>query len=187
MYDRLSLLTKLSNLMRYPNSEHDFLLKTCELKFQRHPMDPESRFKRYCQQMLRLSLSEREELFTTTFDLKPKSFPYAGYHLYGEDYKRGLLMAGLKGGYRECGMEIDDELPDFVPLLIILYLRLEDADKAMSLRDDLLIPGMTTIHKELQEASSPYADIYQIVLNFLDADKASTSQKKTVLAEGGLK
>lgn len=167
------LLNKLSTLMRYPTGEYDFLLRICGNKLERHSADPDKRFAHFCKHMTRLSHHDREELFTATFDLKPKSFPYAGYHIYGEDYKRGLLMAGLKEGYKECGMDISDDLPDFVPLLLNLYIKLEDREKARSLRDDLLLPGMGTILEQLEKNSSVFADIYHIALNILEADKAA--------------
>jgi nitrate reductase delta subunit len=65
-----------------------------------------------------LSLGEWEELYTRTWDLDPLTPPYIGFHIWGEDYRRGNFLACLHAAYRETGLETDGELPDhLVPVL----------------------------------------------------------------------
>ncbi|HSE32303.1 MAG TPA: hypothetical protein VLA93_12100, partial [Pyrinomonadaceae bacterium] len=41
------------------------------------------------------SLSNLQELYTRTFDLNPACALEIGYHLFGENYKRGEFLANL--------------------------------------------------------------------------------------------
>src|ERR1035437_11124036 len=47
------------------------------------------------------SAGEAEERYTALFDLNPVCTLHAGYHLFGEDYKRGELLAGLAAELRD--------------------------------------------------------------------------------------
>lgn len=68
-----------------------------------------------------LSLGEWEELYTRTWDLDPLVAPYIGFHIWGEDYRRGNFLARLQTAYRSSGMGVDSELPDHL-VSILRYL-----------------------------------------------------------------
>ena len=59
-----------------------------------------------------------EEIYTSSFDLNPQCYPYAGYQLFGEDPKRSALMIGLQQSFCARGFSTGGELPDHVPLLL---------------------------------------------------------------------
>lgn len=173
MQNNKELIDKLSTLLCYPAEHLDSSMNFCRKMLKSHSADPESFFERFAQHMIKLSHHEQEEFYTSTFDLTPQAFPYAGYQIYGEDYKRGLLMAGLKEGYAECGIDLSNNLPDFIPLLLKMYTRLKDREKAQSLRDDLLLPGMNKVHEQLELCLNPFRDLFQIIINILEADKTA--------------
>jgi nitrate reductase delta subunit len=43
-------------------------------------------------------LARLEEIFSATFDLQAVCYPYVGYHLFGDSYKRAQFMARLNEG-----------------------------------------------------------------------------------------
>ncbi|GMV19295.1 MAG: hypothetical protein HS104_30395 [Polyangiaceae bacterium] len=61
------------------------------------------------------------ELFVRTFDIQAITTLDLGYTLFGEDYKRGALLAGLSAEHRrasnDCGTELGDHLPNVLRLL----------------------------------------------------------------------
>lgn len=65
-----------------------------------------------------ISQGEWEELYTRTFDLSPAVAPYLGYHIWGDGYPRGKLMADLNRAYRELGLDDQSELPDHLSLVM---------------------------------------------------------------------
>lgn len=62
-----------------------------------------------------------EELFTRTFDVQPITSLDVGYTLFGEDYKRGALLANLSREHtmakNDCGAELADNLTNVLRLL----------------------------------------------------------------------
>lgn len=62
-----------------------------------------------------------QELHLRTFDVQPITCLDVGYTLFGEDYKRGALLANLSREHveagNECGFELADHLPNVLRLL----------------------------------------------------------------------
>src|SRR5512144_2771489 len=63
-------------------------------------------------------LEKMQELYTTTFDMQPVCYPYIGYQLFGESYKRGALMAQLNEAYHAFGYSAGQELPDHLSVVL---------------------------------------------------------------------
>lgn len=101
---------------------------------------------------------EAEERYTALFDLNPACTLHAGYHLFGEDYKRGELLAGLAAELREAGIPIGTELPDYVPALLRLAAGSEP-DARATLVDHLLLPALVKMNGCLQGSESPWAGL----------------------------
>lgn len=82
--------------------------------------DPGARksFANFLRAVQTISQGEWEELYTRTFDLSPLVAPYLGYHIWGDGYPRGKLMAELNRAYREQGLEDLGELPDHLSLVL---------------------------------------------------------------------
>lgn len=74
------------------------------------------------------------ELYLRTFDIQAITTLDLGYVLFGEDYKRGALLAGLSGEHKkasnDCGLELADHLPN--------VLRLIPKMEAGEVRDELV-------------------------------------------------
>ncbi len=106
---------------------------------------------------------QAEEAYTVMFDLTPVSSLHLGYHLFGEDYNRGELLANLVFELRRAGVERGTELPDFLPTLMRLLARLDEEEDRRLLLDHLITPGMEKVNTELAKSESPWA----VVLRFL--------------------
>lgn len=165
------LLNSLSQTLRYPIPDTKMLV----IKLEKDLTEFDTKLARFLNNSLQYfensTLPEQEELYTSTFDLSPKTFPYAAFHIWGDNYKRGLLMAGLKSTYAEYGIEILNELPDYIPLLLNLYTRINDSEKANSLRDELLIPALKNMESELKKTTNVYSEIIEVITRLLEKTK----------------
>lgn len=101
---------------------------------------------------------EAEERYAALFDLDPVCTLHAGYHLFGEDYKRGELLAGLAAELRHAGISNGTELPDFLPTLLRLAAR-SDAEARATLVDYLLLPALVKMTGALEASESPWAAV----------------------------
>lgn len=107
-----------------------------------------------------LSLAKMQELYTTTFDMQPVCYPYLGYQLFGESYKRGALMAQLNEAYHAFGYSAGQELPDHLSVAL-RFLGLDSANREGDFCQALLVEGlMPALEKMLQsfgkQSESPY-------------------------------
>lgn len=102
---------------------------------------------------------EAEERYTALFDLSPVCTLHAGWHLFGESYERGALLAGLAGELREAGVDPGVELPDFLPNLLRLAAALGEGESRETLVDDLLMPALSRMAQALSESGSAWARV----------------------------
>ena len=65
-----------------------------------------------------------QELFTRSFDVQAIATLDIGYVLFGDDYKRGELLANLNREHvdarNDCGTELADHLPNILRLMSVL-------------------------------------------------------------------
>ena len=66
----------------------------------------------FAEKMAPLSVHDRQELFIQTFDLNPLCALEMGWHLFGENYDRGLLLVKMRQQLRMHGLPETRELPD---------------------------------------------------------------------------
>jgi len=109
---------------------------------------------------------EAEERYTALFDLNPVCTLHAGYHLFGEDYKRGELLAGLAAELRRAEIPNGTELPDFFPTLLRLAAR-SDAEARATLVDYLLLPALVKMADALKASESPWAAVVRALTSAL--------------------
>jgi nitrate reductase molybdenum cofactor assembly chaperone NarJ/NarW len=106
-----------------------------------------------------LSPSRLEEIYSATFDLSDACCPYLGYHLFAGSPKRAALMVNLKEAYREAGIEVGQELPDHISLVLRLLARSHEGEVASDLRECLLVPGLSKMAEALAESQNPYGSL----------------------------
>jgi nitrate reductase delta subunit len=104
-----------------------------------------------------LPLERLQEIYAATFDLNPACCLYAGYHLFGDSYKRGALMAKLNAEYCSRGYDPGNELPDHLTVLLRFLADLDDAGLRSELLEELVLPALDRIVKSFAGTSNIYA------------------------------
>ncbi len=132
----------------------------------------------------KVSLTEMEELFTRTFDVKPLCCLDIGYVLFGEDYKRGSFMAELKREHEEAGNPIGCELPDHLPYVLNLLPRMSDPSLASELATCIVIPALKKMLQSFESENNSYRKVLQAVLQKLEIDYAQGQSASPALQEG---
>jgi len=117
-----------------------------------------------------LSLSELQELYTRTFDLSPVCTLDIGYHLFGENYKRGVFLANLRETEAPFNLGQEHQLPDFLPVVLRLVTKLDDEELRASLIAECLMPALEKMLKTLSEADNPYRHLLETVRTMLQSE-----------------
>lgn len=99
-----------------------------------------------------LPLSGLQELYTRTFDLRPVCALDLGWHLFGEDYKRGLLLARMRRELRHHGVAETCELPDHLSHALLLLARMEPA-QAEEFASSIVAPALESMMERVPSSN----------------------------------
>ncbi|WP_043630715.1 nitrate reductase molybdenum cofactor assembly chaperone [Nonomuraea candida] len=120
--------------------------------------------------------------YVETFDLQRRCCLYLTYYTDGDTRRRGESLAALKARYRAAGWELlEDELPDFLPVLLE-FAALDPAGVAL-LREHRA--GLELLRAALAERGSPYADVVGAVCDGLPPATAADRDRAARLAAAG--
>ena len=122
-----------------------------------------SQFSLFASETGRISLSDLQELYTRTFDLSPVCALDIGYHLFGENYKRGVFLANLRETEAPFDLGQEHQLPDYLPVLLRLLTKLDDEELRSALIADCMIPALEKMLKTFGEGENPYRHLIAAV------------------------
>ncbi len=121
-------------------------------------------------------LAQLEEIYTSAFDLQPACYPYAGYHLFGESYRRGEFLAKLKARYSAIGFSSGNELPDHIAVLLRYLSLLQDENEQEVIVSECLLPALAQMETHLK-GENPYLNVLQSVLIVLRPSIAADEER----------
>jgi nitrate reductase molybdenum cofactor assembly chaperone NarJ/NarW len=110
-----------------------------------------------------------EEVYTATFDLQAGCSLYAGYHLFGDDYRRSVLLVKLKESYRVRGFSTGKELPDHLCVLLRFLALHGHEPESLELVSDCVIPALSKMVEGAARVASPYRLVLEALLQWFRA------------------
>jgi len=94
------------------------------------------------------STLDLQELHTRTFEIQSLTTLGIGYVMFGDDYKRGDLLANLNREHLLVHNDCRGELADHLPNVLRLIPLLKDQDDREELVEELLVPALSLIIHE---------------------------------------
>ncbi len=119
-----------------------------------------------------------QESYINAFDLRPDCTPNLGYHLFGDDGRRGLFLAELKGRIESAGIASGSELPDHISVLL-RYMH-QDEQECRILIEDCVLPAVSRMAEVLDSSDNPYRHALHALLTLLQQQNEAPSE----MAEG---
>jgi nitrate reductase molybdenum cofactor assembly chaperone len=132
----------LADLFAYPHAEFEEKIERVQAMLDDRFPDAAEELRPFTDVVPKLPLHEAEELFTRSFDVQSLTTLDAGYVLFGDDYKRGELLANLNGEHRRAGLDCGTELGDHMPNLLRLIAKMEDQELMRELVEEILYPAL---------------------------------------------
>lgn len=168
----------LASSLEYPGEDWNTRLERCKQWLTIQEPDVAVQFIRFRRKVKELSIDKLQELYTQTFDLNPVCTLDIGYHLFGENYKRGELLAKLRETEAPYELGQANQLPDHLPVLLRLLAKLGDEELRQALIGEILIPALAKMLEALSQTENPYRDLIEVISNALknevpDAESAS--------------
>lgn len=104
------------------------------------------------------ALWEAEEAFTGVFDVNPACAPEVGWHLFGEEYARGMFLVRMRQELRKHGIPESTELPDHITHVLALIAAMPD-DEAARFVTACVLPAVGRMDAALARTDSPYRHV----------------------------
>lgn len=172
----------LAGLFDYPDASTDRILDQVEVELKDRYPGAHDPFQKFCRVMRDLAPEEREEVFTTHFDLDPRIPMDLGFILFGEDYRRGNFLALMQAEQSRAGNDLRSELADHLPNVLRLVARIGEKELAEELAASIVLPAV----KEMVSLSSGrgpgYRDAFETLHACLAADLAALPYESCPIA-----
>ncbi len=148
-----------ADLLDYPTADWEARVADCKWSMNSSPTPCAGLLLEFLQAVEGLPLATLQERYTQTFDLNPVCNLEIGYHLFGENYKRGVFLANLRETEAPFTLGQAHQLPDYLPVLLRLLVKLEDAELRSDLIAECLIPALDLMTAALQKAGNLYGSL----------------------------
>lgn len=132
----------LAALFEYPDAKFPQRVQDLTKFLHRHYIKAAAELDRFAGHLPMQDLMTMQELFTRSFDVQAITTLDIGYVLFGDDYKRGEMLANLNREHIEAGIDCGTELADYLPNLLRLLAALEDDDLISDLVHEILAPAL---------------------------------------------
>ena len=107
-------------------------------------LSPDALLSAFAREVEPMAYGLQEEAYASTFDLGG-AYPYIGYQLLGETYKRSIFMLELKNRYHAYGLSEGGELSDHL-VCILRYLNvLQDEEEFCELTQYAILPALANV------------------------------------------
>src|SRR5512139_1851626 len=165
------LYASFADLLSYPTSSILEQADNCLAQLRASHSEAAAAFEGLLRSLKGCELEKLKEIYTTTFDMQPVCYPYIGYQLLGESYKRGALMAQLNEAYHAFGFSAEQELPDHLPV-VLRFFGLDSDNRTGEFCQALLNSGLIpALEKMLRpfgaESENPYFWLLSSLQRFL--------------------
>ncbi len=109
---------------------------------------------------------EVEEAFTGTFDVNPACALEVGWHLFGEEYARGMFLVRMREELRKYGLPESTELPDHITHALAVIAAMPD-DEAERFVRACVLPAVQKMREALDGKESPYRHVVACLASVL--------------------
>jgi nitrate reductase molybdenum cofactor assembly chaperone NarJ/NarW len=122
--------------------------------------------------------------YVETFDMRRRASLHLTYYAYGDTRKRGMALLRFKHAYRQAGMQLgDDELPDYLPLVLEFAATVDIAQGERLLSEH--VPVLELLRLSLQDSGSGYTSLLAAVLATLAPISTADRRRIAELAAEG--
>ncbi|HJT71749.1 MAG TPA: molecular chaperone TorD family protein [Terriglobales bacterium] len=140
------------------------------------------------QAITEMSLTRLQEIYTKHFDLHPDCTLNTSYHLFGDDWRRSMFLAELKGIYDANAFQQGNELPDHL-CLILRFIALKGRIAEMDdLVHECVIPAVRHMIAVTAD-DNPYRNALDALLIWLSdlsgSSASSAGQEQAASAVSG--
>ncbi len=163
----MNLYLHFAHLLDYPDPSLPGRIEECAAEFKVAFPKAAKVFEAFQHSQQKLGMTRLQEVYTATFDLQPECTLNLGYHLFGDDQRRGMFLAKLKELYWEAGIDTGSELPDHLCHLLRYVAARPVSEAGQAIVADCLLPAVSKIALRTMQKSDPYQPVLEALLLWL--------------------
>jgi len=161
-----AIYTTLAALLTYPESDYSQRIGRSLVSA---PLDCCDQVKRFAKAIHGIRTDELQELFTRTFDLNPVCCLELGWHLFGENYERGVLLVRMREELRRHRLRESSELPDHLTQVLRLVGEMEH-EYAADFVAACVLPALEKMLHAVHGRGNPFEHLLLAVNSLLRSD-----------------
>ena len=146
----LSHYTLLAGLFQYPDDGYQQKMKVIQNFLNDNYPEADEDIDTFVELLPADDLNTMEELYIRSFDVQSITTMDIGYILFGDDYKRGELLANLNREHKQADNDCGSELGDHLPNLLRLISKLDDQNLIVEMIEELIVPALAKMISEFE-------------------------------------
>jgi nitrate reductase molybdenum cofactor assembly chaperone NarJ/NarW len=163
----MNLYIQFAQLLDYPDPNLPGRIKDCAAELKAAFPKAAKLLEDFQHSQQELGIARLQEAYTATFDLQPECTLNLGYHLFGEDQRRGMFLAKLKEFYEKAVIDTGNELPDHLCHLLRYAATRPESEESTAIVADCLLPAVSKIAQCTKQKSDPYRPVLEALLLWL--------------------
>lgn len=171
----VAVLDRLGSILAYPRDGYRTSVDECRKLLASGDSEAAVAIDSFSEAIADLDATELEELYTRSFDLNPVCTLEVGWHIYGEQYRRGRFLVQARELLSHVGIDEQGELPDHLMSLLPAVARLEP-DHAATFAGTYLVPAVNKMLAGLADKANPYEQVLSATQQILQSFAAETTQ-----------
>ena len=169
----MSLYLHFAQILDYPDPNLPGRIEACAVELKAAFPKAARVFEDFQQSPRKLGITRLQEVYTATFDLQPECTLNLGYHLFGEDQRRGMFLAKLKELFGRAAIDTGSELPDHLCHLLRYVAARPESEESRAIVADCLLPAVSKIALCTRQKSDPYQPVLEALLLWLEHQSES--------------
>lgn len=161
----MAIYSFFADILDYPEHSIANSIDDCAAELAVQAPDAQVQIMEFSTAVAPKNLGQLQESYTNAFDLRPDCTLNLGYHIFGDDARRGLFLVELKERMEARGIQPGVELPDHIAL-ILRYLDLAEEERP-SVIEDCLLPAVSRMVEVLDHSGNPYEHVLRALLSLL--------------------
>ena len=149
----------LAAVLTYPDENY---LEAVREAARAAPPEIEQPLQEFARELEGKNTLELQELFTVTFDLNPVCSLELGWHLFGENYDRGLLLVRMRQLLRLHRFAETGELPDHLSYALRLIARM-DSEARHDFAAAIVLPALGKMLDAFRDKPNPYKKVLEAI------------------------
>ena len=171
-----AIYDQLAALLEYPGADYLERVVRCTQALGETQPEAAVLLAGFEEQVGDLSTEDLQALFTSTFDLDPVCTLEVGWHLFGEQYERGVFLVKMRQQLRRFALAESTELPDHLTHVLAVLGRME-AEEAGEFAAACVHPALDKMRAGLGGKSNPFENVLEAIARVLESRHARAAEE----------